>query len=72
MREYEKKLLEKLLKWEIVYSAIYLFFISYLNVILLFLHTTDSGQYRCTARNERGEASLTMNLDISSKVSVGK
>ena len=34
--------------------------------------TSDSGQYRCTARNERGEASLTMNLDITSKVSVGK
>ena len=40
--------------------------------MFVLFQTSDSGQYRCTARNERGEASLTMNLDITSPVSIGK
>ena len=40
--------------------------------ICIHLQEDDGGQYRCTARNEAGEVSLTMNLDIASPISVGK
>ena len=40
--------------------------------ICIHLQEDDGGQYRCTARNEAGEVSLTMNLDIASSISVGK
>ena len=40
--------------------------------ICIHLQEDDGGQYRCTARNEGGEVSLTMNLDIASAISVGK
>ena len=40
--------------------------------IYIHLQEDDGGQYRCTARNEAGEVSLTMNLDIASPISVGK
>ena len=40
--------------------------------ICIHLQEDDGGQYRCTARNEGGEVSLTMNLDIASPISVGK
>lgn len=31
----------------------------------------DEGQYRCTARNERGEVSLAMSLDVKTDIIVG-
>ena len=43
-----------------------------LMTICIHLQEDDGGQYRCTARNEGGEVSLTMNLDIASPISVGK
>ncbi len=42
------------------------------NYPYFYLQEDDGGQYRCTARNEGGEVSLTMNLDIASAISVGK
>jgi hypothetical protein len=32
----------------------------------------DAGQYRCTARNERGEVSLSMNLEVTTQIAVGE
>ena len=43
-----------------------------LETTFLVLQTDDGGQYRCTARNERGEVSLSMNLDVTAEVSIGK
>ena len=43
-----------------------------LETTFLILQTDDGGQYRCTARNERGEVSLSMNLDVTAEVSIGK
>jgi hypothetical protein len=37
-----------------------------------FFQVEDSGQYRCTARNEKGEVNLIMNLDVSTDISVGE
>lgn len=37
-----------------------------------FFQLDDGGQYRCTARNERGEVNLIMNLDVAADISVGK
>ena len=41
-------------------------------LIFFSFQTDDGGQYRCTARNELGEVSLSMNLDITADISVGK
>ena len=41
-------------------------------LIVLLFQIEDSGQYRCTARNEKGEVNLIMNLDVSTDISVGE
>ena len=37
-----------------------------------FQPSEDSGQYRCTARNERGEVSLAMSLEVNTDIAVGE
>ena len=34
--------------------------------------TVDGGQYRCTARNEMGELSVTLHLQVEPPLVVGK
>ena len=39
---------------------------------IFFQPSEDSGQYRCTARNERGEVSLAMSLEVNTDIAVGE
>ena len=41
-------------------------------MLFFFQPSEDSGQYRCTARNERGEVSLAMSLEVNTDIAVGE
>ena len=65
----EEEVLYTYLRYLVIVHVLHL--LSYVS-ICIHLQEDDGGQYRCTARNEAGEVSLTMNLDIASPISVGK